>query len=113
MADLFDYVPPLMTEPRAHKDVETSQEAARRMRKCSGPMQMRILRHLSGCPSGANYDEIVLDLEMEKPTVAGRLNDLSGAGFICPDGKRPTRSGSPAKVYMITELGRAKLEEAA
>lgn len=111
MADLFDWKPPLMTEPRAHKDVETSQIAAKSMRKCSGPMQLRILRHIamqSAC--GANYDEVVRALGLEKPTVAGRLNDLSEAGFIEPKGTRNTRSGRPAKVYYLTDKGREFLE---
>lgn len=105
--DLFDWTPPLMTEPRAHKGVETSEEAARSMRKCSGPMQMRIARYLGGRGhKGATYDEIVETLQLEKPTVAGRLNDLSGEGFIYWHGTRHTRSGRPARVYRLSDKGR-------
>lgn len=110
MTDLFNWTPPapkLMTEPRAHKGVETSEIAARSMRKCSGPMQMKIVRHLAERGGlGATYDELVVTLEMEKPTVAGRLNDLSGAGFIYWNGTRQTRSGRPARVYRLSDKGR-------
>lgn len=112
MSDLFDWVPPLMTEPRAHKGVDTSEAAARSMRKCSGPMQLRILGYLwDRGHAGATYDEIVETLQMEKPTVAGRLNDLSNAGFIAAKGTRPTRSKHQAKVYRLTEQGEALVRE--
>lgn len=108
MPDLFDWVPPLQTEPRAHKGVTTSEIAAKSMRKCSGPMQIRIVGYLAKRGVlGATYDEVVRDLDMEKPTVAGRLNDLSRGGFIKHfDVVRPTRSGRPAKVYWLTEAGK-------
>lgn len=109
MRDLFDWTPPLRTEPRAHKGVETSQAAAAKMRKCSGPMQMKIARYI-GQRGDANYDEIVEELHMEKPTVAGRLNDLASAGFIEACAKRPTRSGCTAKVYRLTERGQQLIE---
>lgn len=108
--DLFGWKPPapkLMTEPRSHRDVETSQIAAASMRKCSGPMQMRIARYIGARgPAGANYDEVVATLKIEKPTAAGRLNDLSEAGFIEARGKRKTRSGRPAKIYFLTDAGK-------
>src|ERR1700752_841257 len=108
--DLFDWkptAPKLMTDPRAHHGVETSEIAAASMRKCSGAMQMKIARYIGDRGHvGANYDEIVETLQMEKPTVAGRLNDLSEVGFIEARGKRNTRSGRPAKVYFLTDNGK-------
>jgi predicted ArsR family transcriptional regulator len=107
MNDLFDWKPPpprLMTEPRAHKGVATSEAAANSMRKCSGPMQIAIMRYIDR-KSSATYDEICRDLNMEKPTSAGRLNDLTNAGFITSSGTRPTRSGRPAKVHYLTTAG--------
>jgi predicted ArsR family transcriptional regulator len=94
-----------MTEPRAHKGVATSEAAAKSMRKCSGPMQKAIMRYIDR-KSSATYDEICRDLQMEKPTAAGRLNDLTNAGFIISSGMtRPTRSGRPAKVHYLTPAG--------
>lgn len=109
--NLFNWTPPLMIEPRAHHGVETSEAAARRIAKCSGPMQLRIARYLNSRADGAHYDEIVVALSMEKPTVAGRLNDLSSAGFIEAFAKRPTRSGNAAKVYRLTALGKKLIEK--
>jgi hypothetical protein len=105
--DLFDWKPPpprLMTEPRSHKGVATSEAAAKSMRKCSGPMQKAIMRYIDLMGS-ATYDEICRDLKMEKPTVAGRLNDLTNAGFITPMGTRRTRAGRPANVHHLTPVG--------
>lgn len=105
--NLFNWTPPLLLEPRAHHGVETSEAAARHIRKCSGPMQMRIAGFIAQRGAqGATYDEIVVGLAMEKPTVAGRLNDLSRGGFIEAVGRRPTRSGCAAKVYQLTDSGR-------
>ena len=99
--------PRRMTEPRAHRGLETSIAAAKSMRKCSAPMQLRIARFIGTRPmGGATYDDIVVMLRMEKPTVAGRLNDLSNAGFIESWTKAKTRSGRLAKVYFLTAAGK-------
>jgi CRP-like cAMP-binding protein len=99
--DLFSG--PFIADPLAHRSSDTSKAAAARIQPVSAKMQRRILDYIkTRGDDGATYDEVGL----EKPTVAGRLNDLKRAGLITDTGRRrPTRSGSSASVVMPTSHG--------
>jgi CRP-like cAMP-binding protein len=103
--DLFSG--PFIAEPLAHRSSDTSKAAAARIQPVSAKMQRRILDYIkSRGDDGATYDEVVSELGLEKPTVAGRLNDLKRAGLIADTGRRrPTRSGSSASVVTPTSHG--------
>ena len=106
--DLFGGTPtPFNPTPRAHKGVDTSEAAAKSLSPSSA-VQKRILTFIiQRGPHGAHYDEIVAALNMEKPTVAGRLNDLHTAKLIVDSKlRRKTSSGRSARVYVATHEGR-------
>lgn len=105
--DLFDPKrQPYNPTPRAHKGIDTSEAAAKSLAPSSA-VQKKILHLIvQNGGWGKTYDEIVRALAMEKPTVAGRLNDLHTAGLIKDSGvRRETRSGRKARVYVATQEG--------
>lgn len=97
--------PDLFSMPPRHNKTDTSKAAAASMVPHASRIQLRILQHIEWRSGGCTYDELVVDLSMEKPTVAARLNELQAAGLIEPSDRRKTRSGRTARVYVATANG--------
>ena len=96
-----------------HNGTDTSKAAAERIKPHVGGLRLRVLRALELAEDGFNCDELEVLIGMKHQTCSARLNDLNTkynpplAVFrVLDDGstyKRPTRSGSPARVYYAAE----------
>lgn len=96
-----------------HNGTDTSKAAAERIKPHVGGMRLRILRALELAEDGFNCDELEVLTGIKHQTCSARLNDLNtkfnpplAVYRILEDGstyKRPTRSGSPARVYYAAE----------
>lgn len=50
--------------------------------------------------TGMTCDEVEVALGLSHQTCSARVNELNGVGYIKVEGKRPTRSGRNARVYV-------------
>lgn len=75
----------------------------------SGTDRRRVLDHLASTgDTGATDEEISIALEMRLYTAAPRRTELVSAGWVEDSGRRrPTTTGSPAAVWVLTPLARA------
>ncbi len=88
--------------PAAHNRTETSIAAAERIRPTAGTKRAIVLETIERAGTeGATIDEIVQVTGLLTATVCGRINELKRDGWIQDSGRRrPTRSGSPAIVWI-------------
>ena len=81
---------------------ETSQAAAKSIRKAVGPMHRKILACLSALPAGSTDEEMQEYLEMSPNTQRPRRRELELMGRIKDSGKRRlTRSGRQSVVWIL------------
>lgn len=85
---------------------DTSKAAAESMEEVAPAILTQVLLFIKRSGKhGANYDEIVVALNRDKPTISARCNELKRLGKIVDSGKRRmTRSGRPAAVYLAKEV---------
>jgi hypothetical protein len=88
---------------------DTERAAALGQAPKSGTDRRRVLDHLASTgDTGATDEEISLALEMRLYTAAPRRTELVSAGWVEDSGRRrPTTTGSPAAVWVLTPLARA------
>lgn len=104
MNDLFG-APQLHDHVPAGK-VDTSQAAFERVARFARTGdQRRVLRYIyESAGMGATCDEAEVALGLSHQTASARYNDLMRAGLITRGGwQRPTRTGSKAHVYVLSQ----------
>lgn len=76
----------------------------------SGNDRRRVLDFLHDCGArGATDEEIATALGMRHYTAAPRRNELAKAGWVAESGRRrPTTTGTPATVWVLSDAGRAQ-----
>lgn len=96
----YDGIGPYGQEP-PHRGVDTSQAAAQAIAPRVSELQGRVLEFIRQRGEfGATIDEISVGLPMPVQTVCGRRRELFLMGRLVYTGtKRPTRTGSPARVW--------------
>jgi DNA-binding transcriptional ArsR family regulator len=103
--DLFDgsrRMPPF------RKGIDTSEAAAKSMVRAAPRQRLLVLSHIAEHSDGRTYDEVCAGLNMKPPSVCPRLKELADGGLIKDTGnRRKTRSGRPARIYMVTPDGLA------
>lgn len=103
------------TVGRTHgHDPVTSRMAAKRQAVTSGTNRFRVLEFLRSCGvRGATGYEIGRNLNMLRTAADTRRKELAEVGLVetRPNVLRPTDTGSPAQVHVITENGLAALSE--
>jgi len=88
-------------KPPAVKNSETSHAAADDVQNRTKAMRTEILKLLrSKGTNGMTCDEVEVTLNMKHQTASARIAELSQRGRIVKVGKRLTRSGSKANVYL-------------
>lgn len=92
--ELYDGRPP------AERD-ETSRAAGDSMTKVAGKLQRQVLDTISRHPGGLTCDRIEELLGGRHQTISARVRELVLLGKIEKAGKRQTRSGRLAWVYVV------------
>lgn len=83
---------------------ETSHEAARRAAVTGGSLEAHILEACLHW-GGWTCDEIEASTGRAHGSVSGAMNRLKRKGLVRESGEtRPTRGGSPASVYVLTDI---------
>jgi len=93
------------TSPPAHRDVDTSQAAAAQASPKTPRRRELILSIIRGqAARGCTIDELVLATGLLTQSVCPVVAALKRDGLIIDSGqRRPTRTNSPAKVWVTTE----------
>lgn len=102
------------TEPLAHRNVATSQDAAHSLSRAILREQHRRMLHAyrNVHPDGLTSEEMEVHTGMRTPTITPRRLELEQAGLISNDGeRRSNRSGRTAYVWKITDAGLTVLQE--
>lgn len=110
---LWDQSHTEQTDGRSHTDDPiTSKTAARRQLLNSGTNRHKVLVFLAARGElGATGYEIGASLRMLRTAADTRRKELAEMGLVAvkPNALRPTDTGSPAQVHVITDEGRARL----
>lgn len=113
-APLFDWQPPLARAA----DPETSHEAAADAKMSASRGRILVLRSLAQSP--ATDFELETRTGRQQTSIGKRRGECMAAGLVCVQldqrlevVRRPTPSGSMARVWELTAAGRAYLEEPA
>lgn len=111
MTSLFDLLEP--AEGLARNDhPDTAQAAAKAIAPHSGTLRARVLDALGAAPGGLAADQIERTLSLSGNTVRPRLVELRKAGLAeQSDRTAKTRSGREARLWVITDAGRAALAQ--
>lgn len=92
--------------------VDTSREAARSIAPSIRSIRSTVIRAIAAAgPNGLTCDEAEHALALTHQTCSARFNELARTGYIRPVGKRKTRSGRNAVVWVSTfavEIGGPK-----
>jgi len=106
--DLSD--PLAVTEP-AHHGRDTERAAAYAVMPNVGTQRMRVLVAIAlAGDDGRTDQELEDELEMRRPSPGNRRGELVLGGWVRDSGRRrPTHSGGPANVWILTEAGRSRL----
>jgi len=93
--------------PPAHRHVDTSQEAAEKATPRTPGRRDLILSIIRGQgPRGCTIDELVLATGLLTQSVCPVVNQLHRERLIIDSGqRRPTRTGTAAKVWTLTKEG--------
>jgi hypothetical protein len=91
-------------------DPGTSQQAAKLNFPRSGNQRRRVLEALVARGSnGATFEELVVDTGIE--SAAKRLTELVQGGWVFQtESTRPTHTGSPATVHLVTEKALVEIQ---
>lgn len=97
----------------AHHGRETERAAAWATMPRAGTQRLRVLLAIAlAGDAGRTDEELELGLEMRRPSPGNRRGELVAGGWVRDSGRtRPTTSGSPAVVWILTEAGAARLAE--
>jgi hypothetical protein len=92
--------------------VDTSEDAAASVEGVAGKLRREVFdcigHWIEGGWDGATCEEICDELSLEGNTVRPRLWELENGGYIVKsEQKRETHSGRPARVYVLTDKGKA------
>lgn len=96
------------SEPLAHRNVATSQEAAQSLsRSVLRQQHLKLLRAYESHSDGLTNDEMEHVIGMRQPTITPRRLELENSGLIENIGgeRRTTSSGRSAYVWRITGAG--------
>jgi hypothetical protein len=99
------------TRGRAHSDgPETAKVAAAKNAGRAGSQKHRVFLAIAAAGShGRTFDELRTELNMY--SAQKRLHDLKLGEWVEPNGqRRPTATGTPAEVYVLSAKGRAHYE---
>jgi hypothetical protein len=104
MEDLFEHASRYPEAPGFVKGSDTSREAAARVEGSAASMRAKVVAFIKARPEGATCDEVEAGLDMRHQTASARVREAFVADqlMITPD-RRPTRSGSFARVYKYKE----------
>jgi hypothetical protein len=98
-----------LSDPPPSVPIDTSEEAAANVEKKAGAQRYTVLQMLEST-GGLTADAISVRTGWDGNTVRPRLWELEQQSLVRKTGaKRKTRTGSPARVYEITERGKAAL----
>ena len=103
---------PLMPAVRRNAP-DTSRQAARRAQGFFNPQRAKVLAFIAGQGEhGATDPEIAAGARVVIQSVNPRRGELAKLGYITRRGNtRPSPSGCAARVWVVTDLGRAALAE--
>lgn len=107
--------PKVEPPPPTHRDVDTSQAAAAQAAPHVPGRRDVLLSIIGGQgPHGATIDELQAATGWLVQSVCPVVNSLQRSGLIRDTGhRRPTRTGSPAKVWTVTDaVGKEALRNA-
>ena len=94
-----------MTQPTIQS--ENSRDAYARALPNTEAARLAIVRYIDGQRAhGATCDEIEVALGMRHQSASARITELRRGGKIEAVGKRPTRTGSKAAVYVTPRFAR-------
>lgn len=101
--DLFGHTPPPTIKYVRGSD--TSQAAAESIEPSAASMRGRILNLIRHSENGQTCDECEVLTGMRHQTVSARIRELFESGHVVflsdgPEGKRQTRSGRDARIYV-------------
>lgn len=107
--------PSAPTADPAHHGRQTEAVAAWQNLPRSGSQRLRVLEAIARAGDEGRTDAELEDrLGMLRPSPGNRRGELVAGGWVRDSGRRrPTRTGSPAVVWVLTEAGRARLTRAA
>ena len=89
------------------RDSDTSRDAALDNYPRTGTQRHRVLEALRARPAGLTRDELTTLLHLPDSTVDPRVWELVRGGWVVETArKRPTRTGSEARVLELTAKGR-------
>jgi hypothetical protein len=96
---------PYHNQPPFVAGSETSEAAASRAKQSAETMRARVLEYITAQgEEGATDDEVEVALGMLHQTASARRRELELSGHIQKtDWSRPTRTGSQAAVYCVSE----------
>jgi DNA-binding MarR family transcriptional regulator len=93
----------------AHNGTDTSIAAAVAAIPRVTPQKLRILAYLETQPEGAIQEWIADALNMPVSTVNPRINEMADDHWVEPLGTAKTKYGNRARVWSISDRGRAVL----
>lgn len=90
-------------EPGFMKESPTSRAAAESMMISAASLRGLVLAYI-GKTSGLTCDEVEVGLGLRHQTASARITELKLAGRIRSIGRRPTRSGRYAEVWIAVRV---------
>ena len=90
--------------PPYQKHSETSEEAARSVKRNVGGLHLTVLDYLRKNPRGATDEELIEGTRLPPNTLRPRRRELQLMGRVIDSGiKRSTKSGRKAVVWLIAD----------
>lgn len=104
---------PLAETPGRHHGRATEKAAAYDVLPRSGTQRLRVLYAIARAGwRGRTDQELEDELEMQRPSPGNRRGELMTGGWVRDSGeRRPTRTGNPAVVWVLTDEGRERLAQ--
>lgn len=100
--DLFAHAARYPETPGFVPGSDTSKAAAARTESSAAGMRARVVEFVGSRANGATCDEVEAALDMRHQTASARVREAYLAGqLILTEDRRPTRSGSTARVYKV------------
>lgn len=108
---------PRLADPAAparpkHHGRETEKAAYWSSLPRHGSQRHRVLESIAAAGDfGRTDEELEIILDLRRPSAGNRRGELVEGGWVRDSGRRrPTRSGNPAVVWVLTAEGRARLD---